>query len=66
MHDLVLLLLRPLFKDHVLLAELKQAFAEANAFIAVQDLPDEELLVAGLVTSLLLFRIDLLGRLICV
>lgn len=48
------------------MAELEQALAEADAFIAVQDLPDEELLVASLITSLLLFRIDLLGRLFCV
>ena len=66
MHDLVLLFLGPFFEHHELLAELEQALAEADAFIAVQDLPDEELLVASLITSLLLFRIDLLGRLFCV
>jgi len=57
MHNLLNFVLRPLFDCHILLAQREQALVEADALVSVQDLPDVELLVASLISSLILFRI---------
>lgn len=51
-HDLLTLFFGPLLQSYILLAELEQAFAVSDALVAVEDLPDVELLVAGGIAGL--------------
>ena len=55
------LLFAPLLESHVLLEEVEQTLAQANALVTVKDLPNVQLLVASVIFLLLQLRIDLLG-----
>ena len=55
-HGLLDLVFSPLIERHILLTEGDQTFRIANAFIAVQNLPNVQLLVARGVLCLLLLR----------